>query len=423
LRAAGIESTDRVVLLATTSAVSVASYLAVLGLGAVAVPVNPESPPAELERELAVVRPRLVLRDSDELEEVSPAAVVDVDDGALAVLLFTAGTAGAPRAAMLTHGCLAANTEQLQALDSRLRPEDVVLGALPLFHIFGLGAVLGTALAAGASVVLERRFDPAATVALVANERVTVVPGAPPLWAALAACPDVPDGAFATVRQAVSGAAALDDAVAAEVERRFGVVVREGYGLTEASPVVTTSVDVPPRRGSVGKVLPGVEVRLVDGDGDDVLEGDPGEIWVRGANVFAGYWEDPAATARVLDGDGWLHTGDVAVVDGDGYLYLVDRSKDIIIVSGFNVYPAEVEDVLGSAPGVAEVAVVGEPDRTTGEAGVAYVVSVGGAPLDRGALTAWCREHLARYKCPARIEVVERLPKGLTGKVLRRLLR
>jgi long-chain acyl-CoA synthetase len=201
--------------------------------------------------------------------------------------------------------------------------------------------------------------------------------------------------------------------------------VREGYGLTEASPVVTTSVGIEPRRGSVGQALDGVQVRLVDDDGADVFDGDPGEIWVRGPNVFAGYWADPEATARVLTADGWLRTGDVAVTDDDGYLYIVDRAKDLIIVSGFNVYPAEVEQVLADAPGVAEAGVVGVPHEATGEAVRAYVVpTVDGADrVTEDAIVAWCRQHLARYKCPTSVLVVDALPKGLGGKVLRRALR
>jgi long-chain acyl-CoA synthetase len=209
------------------------------------------------------------------------------------------------------------------------------------------------------------------------------------------------------------------------LEGRFGVVIREGYGLTEASPVVTTSVGIEARRGSVGKALDGVEVRLVDGEGADVLDGDPGEIWVRGANVFAGYWEDAEATARVLTPDGWLRTGDIAVTDEDGYLYVVDRAKDLIIVSGFNVYPAEVEQVIAEAPGVAEVGVVGVPNAATGEAVRAYVVPTpdGVDRVNEDAIVAWCRQRLARYKCPGSVLVVDELPKGLTGKVLRRALR
>jgi long-chain acyl-CoA synthetase len=230
--------------------------------------------------------------------------------------------------------------------------------------------------------------------------------------------------AFATVRLATSGSAPLASAVAAAFEARFGRPLREGYGLTEASPVVTASLlDRPPRWGSVGVPLPGLEVRLVDDDDDDALVGDPGEIWVRGPNVFAGYWADPAATAAVLTPDGWLRTGDVAVVGDDGELYLVDRAKDLIIVSGFNVYPAEVEEVLLSHPQVVEAAVVGQPDGHTGEAVHAYVVVDDGASITPAELIDYCRGRLARYKCPTGITVQPSLPHGLTGKLLRRRLR
>jgi len=324
---------------------------------------------------------------------------------------------------MLTHGSLRANVDQVLAAPDRIGPSDVVLGVLPLFHVFGLGLNVHVTLAAGASVVLAKRFDPVGTLELVGRERVTIVPGAPPMWVAWAALPEAQPGAFASVRHALSGAAKLPEEVADAIERRFGVIVREGYGLTEASPVVTTSVGIEARRGSVGRALDGVDVRLVGDDGVDVLDDDPGEIWVRGANVFAGYWNDPDATDRALTPDGWLRTGDIAVADDDGYLYIVDRAKDLVIVSGFNVYPAEVEQVVGELPGVAEVAVVGVPDPDTGEAVRAYVVPAPGATVDEAGVQAWTRGRLARYKCPSTVVVVAELPKGLAGKILRRVLR
>jgi long-chain acyl-CoA synthetase len=233
-----------------------------------------------------------------------------------------------------------------------------------------------------------------------------------------------PATAFAGVRLVVSGAAALPVEVATKMRDRFGVDVHEGYGLTEASPIVTTAaIGGSMRPGSIGPPLPGVEVRLLDADGTDVLSGDPGEIWVRGPNVFAGYWNDPEATARVIDGDGWLHTGDLAIVDDDGWLRLVDRAKDLIIVSGFNVYPAEVEDALVEHPDVAEAAVVGTPDPKSGEAVVAFVVPCEGATPTWTELIAHLRRRLARYKLPTRIEFVSELPHNFAGKVPRRALR
>ena len=201
------------------------------------------------------------------------------------------------------------------------------------------------------------------------------------------------------------------------------VKLREGYGLTEAGPVVTSSTGIEPKIGSIGVPIHGVEVRLVDPDGDDVLAGDAGEIWVRGPNVFQGYWEEPEATAKALTEDGWLRTGDIAVADDDGYLFIVDRAKDLIIVSGFNVYPAEVEDVINDLPGVAEVAVVGVPHPHSGEAVKAYVVLDRGVEIDEGQVVQWCEQHLARYKCPSKVLFVDELPRGMAGKILRRVLR
>ena len=297
-----------------------------------------------------------------------------------------------------------------------MHADDVGLGVLPCFHVFGLNVVLGVGLAAGAATVLVDQFDAAAVARLVGEQRVSVLAGVPTMfeeWLALDPSAAPPD-TFATVRLAVSGAAPLAGDDAAAFEDRFGIVLHDGYGLTEASPVVTTTAlsPTPPRPGSVGRPLPGETVRLVDEDGDDVLAGDPGEIWVRGPNVFAGYWHDEAATASVLDPDGWLHTGDVAVADDDGWLSLVDRRKDVIIVSGFNVYPAEVEDVLATHADVAEVAVVGDPSPRTGETVVAYVVPEPGTDPDPVELIAPLRPApWPATSCPTRVELVDTLPR------------
>jgi long-chain acyl-CoA synthetase len=254
---------------------------------------------------------------------------------------------------------------------------------------------------------------------------VTVVAAVPAIYAAWCALPDAQAArdALASTRLCVSGAAALDPGVAAQMSTRFGVGVHDGYGLTEASPVVTTSaVHADPRPGSIGPPLPGVEVRLVDPDGSPVLEGDPGEVHVRGPNVFAGYWNDPEATAHVLTADGWLRTGDIAVADDDGWLTLVDRAKDVIIVSGFNVFPGEVEDAIADHPAVAQVAVVGEPHPRSGEAVVAFVVPQPGVSPDPVELLRHAGRRVARYKLPTRVEIVTDLPRSFTGKLLRREL-
>jgi len=326
----------------------------------------------------------------------------------------------------LTHGNLLANLAQVQAHPGRqVRVGDVTLGVLPLFHVFGLTISLCATLTAGGSMVLVPRFDPSESLELCERLGVTILAGAPTMFAALAAAPAAAgSNPLATVRLAFSGAAPLPERVAADVRDRFGIPLYQGYGLTEASPVVTSAVlDGQPRPGSIGVPVPGVEVRLVDDDGEDVLVGDPGELWVRGPNVFAGYWEDPAATAQVLTTEGWLRTGDVGVLGDDGNLQLVDRAKDLIIVNGFNVVPGEVEAVLMQHPQVADVAVVGAVSDRTGEAVRAVVV-----PADVGAptlaeLAAFAAKTLARYKCPTMLSVVEEIPRGDGGKVIRRALR
>lgn len=444
---AGIAPGDRVALAAVNGEPFVVAYLATLQAGAIAVPLNPTSPPRELQREMRPTAPKAILCDSEALsdvgsagvdavlvgaggqgfEDIEPiAATVDRADDDVAVLLFTSGTAGPPKAAMLTHGNLAANIGQVQAHPGlAIRPDDVGLGALPFFHIFGLNGVLGLVLAAGGSLVPIAHFDAAATLDVIRREHVTIVLAVPTMYAQWLAVADAPPDSFASVRLAVSGAAPLREEVARGMSERFGVSVYEGYGLTEASPIVTTSALLggPPTRGSIGPPLPGVDVRLVDGDGADVLPGDPGELWCHGPNVFPGYWDDSEATAHALTPDGWLRTGDMAVSGDRGQLSLVDRAKDLIIVSGFNVFPAEVEAVLRAHPDVSEAGVIGEPSDRTGETIVAYVVPEPGRLPSPETLQEFSAAALARYKCPTRIELVDELPRTLVGKVLRRKLR
>ena len=429
LRSGGVEPGARVTIEGRNTIAFVASYLGVMRAGAIAVPLNPHAPDPELDREVATVEPAFALGPPiDGAGDADPADTVPRDDSEVAVLLFTAGTAGAPKAAMLTHGNLASNIRQvLDHPGLALNAGDVALGVLPLFHIFGLNAVLGIGLAAGASTVLLDHFDAAGSVHTVRDHLVSVLAGVPAMYHAFLELDDdtAPPDSFESVRLAVSGAAPLDEDLLDGMRKRFGVVVHDGYGLTEASPIVTTSAigRRDPTAGSIGPPVPGVDVRLVDADGGDVLPGDPGELRVRGPNIFPGYWRDAGATARALTSDGWLRTGDIAVADDQGELSLVDRAKDLIIVSGFNVYPAEVEEALLEHPDVAEAAVVGEPDPRTGEAIVAFVVPEPDTRPGPDTLLAHCARSLARYKCPTRVEIVDALPRSFAGKVLRRQLR
>lgn len=458
----GVAPGDRVALSWPASASFVASYLGILAAGAVAVPLNPSDPVAALETELAAVGPSLAVGGGPGAARLAEAAArrgtpVLVGDGPdgdwaaaladagdapfaprqgsgdeVAVLLFTSGTAGDPKPAMLTHTNLRANLSQLVGVPGvEARPGDVGLCTLPLFHVFGLNVALGLSLVTGSPLAVMDRFAPEEAAHLVADLGVTVVVGAPAAYALW--LDRAPSGTgngsspspMRSLRLAVAGGAPVPPDLARDFEAAFGLPLHQGYGLTEASPGVATTIGQErPRPGSSGRALPGVEIRLVDEAGADALAGDPGEIWVRGPNVFAGYHGDPAATAAVRDGAGWLHTGDVGVSGPDGDLYVVDRRKDLVIVSGFNVYPAEVERVLAAAPGVAEAVVVGRPDPLAGEVVEAVVVPADpAAPPDEQAVRDHCAARLPRYKCPVAVRVVPRLPHSVSGEALRRQVR
>jgi len=402
LASLGVRPGDRVALVAGTIPEFVETLYGTMRAGAVACPLNPLLTPPELGSILADAGAAAVVTELEHLPGVleareaapalrtvvviggppAPAGTVSLEEALaragdppavsrggedLALIAYTAGTTAEPKGAMLAHGNLLANLDQMSTVPAFDQAEaDVVLLALPLSHIYALNGVLGLFLRAGATAVLVERFDPETTAALVREHAVTALFGAPPMFAAwLAALGDrrIDREAFATVRLAVSGAAGLPSDVQTSFLEAAGVTIWQGYGLTESAPTVsTTALGEEAKPGSIGLVLPGIEVRLVDEHGEEAEEGDPGEILVRGPNVFAGYWNRPEETAAVLDDDGWLHTGDVAYRDDDGYLFLVDRKKDLVIVSGFNVYPKEVEDAIASHPDVDEVAVVGIAD-------------------------------------------------------------
>lgn len=354
--------------------------------------------------------------------ETPPAVAIDESD--LAVLSYTSGTTGRPKGAMLTHGNLLANIAQNSDITQiKVREDDIVWLALPLFHIYGMNVGMNNTIKYGGTMMVVDRFEPAATLEGIQKHRVTVIFGAPPMFIAWSQLPNIREVDMSSVRFISSGAAALPVAVISLFQDLTGAPITEGYGLSESSPVLTTNAAGPyTKPGTVGPAIPGVEIKIVDENGKELPRGQLGELIARGANIMAGYWNQPQATAETLR-DGWLYTGDLATEDDDGYITIVDRKKDMIVVSGYNVYPREVEETLYHHPAVADAAVVQYPDPYQGESVLAFVVLKEGYNISSQELIDYCRSQIAVFKCPRRIEFVSALPKNNTGKVLRRELR
>ena len=448
LSAWGIEAGDRVAIGMHNVPHFAYAYFGILAAGAAVVPLNIMLTGAETAAILADSGARAVLAAGPYADTVRSAAAgvptvekvvtaeawndlgdhrpaeVTVNGADLAVVAYTSGTTGDPKGVMLTHDNLLANLRQQMSIpEAHVSEDDVLLLALPLFHIFGLNVTLGLLVMNQATGILVERFDPVPTLRAIVEHRVSVLFGAPTMYGAWVSVPGADQYDLSRVRLAISGAAPLDPDVLRSFYDLFGVRIHEGYGLTETAPTLWSNrMAERPRPGSVGKPLPEVEFRLIDENGNDVELGDPGEIVVKGPNVFKGYWNRPDETEAAFV-DGWFRTGDVGVLDEDGYLYLVDRKRDLIIVSGFNVFPSEVEKALLLNPKIAEAAVVGAPHAYTGESVKAHVVLEPGAEVTEDELIADVQTHLARFKCPTSIAIVDELPHLLTGKVLRRALR
>ena len=457
LIAHGIQPGERIGLLLPNCPAFVGAYYAAGFVGAVAVPVNPTLKPAELEYiwrdadiRLALTAPALLptaeaarknlpgLREIIAIDtaqnpaawSISPNGAVfnttlpeiATDENDCAVIIYTSGTTGHPKGAMLSHRNLLRNIEQIQArLD--FQPDDRFLGVLPLFHCFAATVCMNLTLAIGAATCLMENFTPARVHEAMQKNGLTVIPAVPAIFNAL-----LPFGAdnppeFPTLRMLVSGGAPLPAATLEALEKRFRVPVLEGDGPTECSPVTSVNPLAGPRKsGSVGPPLPGVEVAIFDEANNPLPPESIGEIVVRGDNVMLGYLNQTEATAEAMTG-GWYHTGDIGRMDADDYIYIMDRKKDMIITSGLNVYPREIEEVLLAHPAVKDAAVIGLPDALRGEEVIAVVVKKAEAESSERDLTRHCRERLALYKAPRRVIFRDALPYGSTGKVVKRLLK
>jgi HIP---CoA ligase len=349
-----------------------------------------------------------------------------VTGGTVSDILFTSGTTGLPKGAMLTHGASVAAYDAWTTVVG-LRHGDRYLVVNPFFHTFGLKAGILACLLTGATIVPHAVFDVETVMERVAAERISMLPGAPTIYQSLLDHPRVNEFDMSSLRLAVTGAAAVPVELIKRMraELSFETIVT-GYGLTEATGIATMcrhDDDAETIATTAGRAIPGVEVLVVDDDGTEVARGEPGEVVVRGYNVMSGFVDDPQATADAIDSDGWLHTGDVGVMDERGNLRITDRKKDMYIVGGFNAYPAEIENMILGHPHVSQVAVVGLPDRRMGEVGCAFVIPRPGHTLDPDELIEWCRERMANYKVPRRIEIVDAFPLNATGKVLKYELR
>src|SRR6201991_2469609 len=353
-----------------------------------------------------------------------PAQESPVERGAddVAVILHPSGTTGKPKGAMLTHGNLGRNAEVSCRTLVETGPDDVVMGCLPLFHVFGLTCGLNGSVLAGATLTLIPRFDPRKALEVIERDAVTVFEGVPTMYSALlSVASEAAPESTSSLRTCVSGGAALPVQVLADFEIAFGCTVLEGYGLSESSPAAAFNHPNRPRKaGSIGTPIEGVQMRVVDLDGVEVPQGQAGEIQIRGHNVMKGYWNLPDATQAAITADGWLITGDIGQVDDEGYFYIVDRTKDMIIRGGYNVYPREIEEVLYEHPAVAEAAVIGLPHPSLGEEVAAAVALKPGAAVTAAELQAYVKGQVAAYKYPRHVWIADALPKGPTGKIQKR---
>ncbi len=460
LQGVGVRRGDRVILMLPNAPEFGVGYFGILAAGATVVPLNPLLKAEEVRYVLEDATPAAmvciemtypILRAAREgLGRAMPALLLDtatstslqagdlalgtppgdlprgkvppeVAGGDVAACLYTSGTTGRPKGAMLTHRNLLANIQSFREI-LHVTEEDVFLTVLPMFHAFAATVMFLEPLSVGATIVVEPRFAPDLTLKAIALHRVTLFAGVPTMFAVLAGLPRPPVD-FSSWRLCLSGGAPLPPAILEAFEAKYGVPIYEGYGPTECAPVLTVNPPLGVRKvGSVGPAIPQVELRIVGEAGHPLPPGEVGEIVARGPNVMKGYLNRPAETAEVLR-DGWYYTGDLGRVDQDGYYYIVDRKKDLILVGGLNVYPREVELALASHPAVAEAAVIGLPDPVRGEVPTALVVLRDGQQADTQELLQWCRQRLANYKVPRTIALVSQLPKTATGKILKTQLK
>jgi long-chain acyl-CoA synthetase len=443
----GVALGDRVGLMLPNVPEFAAIYYGILQAGAVVVPMNVLLKQREVAFYLGDPQARIVFAWHDFAEAAMPGAetagaecilvrpgglaelvagvrpadgVADRAGDDTAVILYTSGTTGTPKGAELTHSNLRRNVDACLHMWG-FGPDDVILGALPLFHAFGQTCALNASVAAGSCLTLIPRFDPGRALEIIERDHVTVFEGVPTMYSALIHHPDRERFDTSSLRLCVSGGASLPLEVLRNFEAAFGSPILEGYGLSETSPVASFNhPDRPRKAGSIGTPIEGVEMAVLDETGAPAPQGEVGEIVIRCHNLMKGYWRRPDATAEAITPDGWFHSGDLAHVDEDGYFFIVDRKKDLVIRGGYNVYPREIEEVIHEHPAVREAAVVGIPHAELGEEVGAAVVLKPGMQVSESELRDFIKERVAAYKYPRQIWFLDELPKGPTGKILKR---
>ncbi len=447
LKAKGLEPGDRVGVMLPNVPYFPVAYYGVLRMGAVVVPMNVLLKGREVEFYLADSEVGVLIAWSD-FEEAAKAGaesagaeylpvkpgefekllaeaeanhdLVDRAEDDTAVILYTSGTTGKPKGAELTHANLHTNATVAAGTLVEISDQDRLLGALPLFHSFGQTCCLNAAVCNGAMISLIPRFDPAKALEIIGRDQITIFEGVPTMYNAMLAVENREDYDTSTLRLCLSGGAAMPAETMRSFEEAFNCKILEGYGLSETSPVASFNhPDRERKPGSIGTPIKGVEMKVVDDDGNEVEQGEVGEIVIRGHNVMKGYWNRADATSESIK-DGWFHTGDMAKVDEDGYFFIVDRKKDLIIRGGYNVYPREVEEVLYEHPAIQEAAVIGVPHGELGEEVGAAVVLKSGEELDADEVKKYVKEQVAAYKYPRAVWFLDELPKGPTGKILKR---
>ena len=444
----GVQPGDRVAMMLPNVPEFAVVYFGILRTGAIVVPMNPLLKSREVAYYLSDSGARLIFATASAADEAQAGAgkagvpAVIVDDGFsevlaaapdaspvvdragtdTALILYTSGTTGRPKGAELTHDNLSRNAQVVASSLLGLTADDVIFGGLPLFHSFGQTCTLNAAIPVGACVTLLPRFDPVQALRIIADHRATVFAAVPTMYAALLAVPGRTDYDVSALRVCMSGGAALPVEVLREFDAAFACAVLEGYGLSETSPVASFNHPGRARKpGSIGTPIAGVQLRVLNDDGTEAAPGAVGEIAISGHNIMKGYWGRPEETAESIV-DGWFRTGDMGRIDEDGYAFIVDRKKDLIIRGGYNVYPREIEEVLYEHPAVAEAAVIGLPDPVLGEEIAAAVALKVGATATAEQLREYVKAQVAAYKYPRRVWLVDALPKGPTGKIMKRAI-